>query len=75
MLTPLLHCCLQRALVLLLLSALLASATAQAQPEPIKFGQLDPADLTAAPFVADSAAFIGMKNFSSAARVPRPFSG
>ena len=56
MLTPLLHCCLQRALVLLLLSALLASATVQAQPEPIKFGQLDPADLTAAPFVADSAA-------------------
>ena len=55
MLTPLLRCCLQRGL-LLLLSTLLASATAQAQPEPIKFGQLDPADLTAAPFVADSAA-------------------
>ena len=55
MLTPLLRCCLQRGL-LLLLSAWLATTTAQAQPEPIKFGQLAPSDLTAAPFVADSAA-------------------
>ncbi|MBD2766491.1 DUF3857 and transglutaminase domain-containing protein [Hymenobacter sp. BT664] len=38
-----------------LVAALLSSLTAQAQ-EPIKFGKLDPKDLTAAPFVGDSAA-------------------
>ena len=35
---------------------LVAVGTAQAQPEPIKFGLIDGRDLTAAPFVADSAA-------------------
>ena len=39
-----------------LLTALLAAATAQAQTEPIKLGKIDPADLTAAPFLKDSAA-------------------
>src|SRR6476661_8112304 len=41
---------------LLSIPALLAGLAAQAQPEPIKFGKIDPKDLTAAPFVADSAA-------------------
>ncbi|MFD2718350.1 DUF3857 domain-containing protein [Hymenobacter monticola] len=40
----------------LLLAALLGAITAQAQPEPVKLGQIDKADLTAAPFVGDSAA-------------------
>ncbi|MDO7853196.1 DUF3857 domain-containing protein [Hymenobacter convexus] len=40
----------------LLAAACLGAFTAQAQPEPIKFGQVDKADLTAAPFVGDSAA-------------------
>ncbi len=35
---------------------LLGALAAQAQPEPIKFGKPDPKDLTAAPFVGDSAA-------------------
>lgn len=34
----------------------LGAGAARAQPEPIKFGQVAPADLTAAPFAADSAA-------------------
>ncbi|GAC1592634.1 MAG: hypothetical protein NVS3B25_13430 [Hymenobacter sp.] len=38
------------------LAALLTAFAAQAQPEPIKFGKPDPQDLTAAPFVGDSAA-------------------
>ncbi|MDO7853197.1 DUF3857 domain-containing protein [Hymenobacter convexus] len=43
--------------ILAALAAVLLSATAaQAQPEPIKFGKIDPKDLTAAPFVGDSAA-------------------
>jgi hypothetical protein len=41
---------------LLLGSALLVSLLAQAQTEPIKFGKIDPKDLSAAPFVGDSAA-------------------
>jgi hypothetical protein len=40
----------------LLLLVLVSGFIAQAQPEPIKFGQLDPQLLTAAPFAADSAA-------------------
>ncbi|MBF9143502.1 DUF3857 domain-containing protein [Hymenobacter properus] len=40
----------------LLTAACLGAFTARAQPEPVKFGQVDKADLTAAPFVADSAA-------------------
>ncbi|MCC3153855.1 DUF3857 domain-containing protein [Hymenobacter sp. BT770] len=40
----------------LTLAALLSAFAAQAQPEPIKFGKPDPKDLTAAPFVGDSAA-------------------
>ncbi|WP_310397282.1 DUF3857 domain-containing protein [Hymenobacter sp.] len=39
-----------------LLGILLRTAVAQAQPEPVKFGQVDKQDLTAAPFAADSAA-------------------
>ena len=39
-----------------LLWILLTATAAPAQPEPIKFGQITKADLTAAPFVADSAA-------------------
>ncbi|MBC8085079.1 MAG: DUF3857 domain-containing protein, partial [Hymenobacter sp.] len=35
---------------------LLSALAAHAQPEPIKFGKPDPKDLTAAPFVGDSAA-------------------
>ena len=42
--------------LLFLAPALLAAQLAQAQPEPIKFGKIDPKDLTAAPFVGDSAA-------------------
>ncbi|MDQ2795226.1 MAG: DUF3857 domain-containing protein [Bacteroidota bacterium] len=43
--------------LLLLLGALLLPATAAlAQNAPLKFGQIDPRDLTAAPFVGDSAA-------------------
>ncbi|MFD2718349.1 DUF3857 domain-containing protein [Hymenobacter monticola] len=37
-------------------AVLLSAAAAHAQTEPIKFGKIDPKDLTAAPFVADSAA-------------------
>ena len=40
----------------MLFGGLLATAAAQAQPEPLQFGQVAKADLTAAPFVADSAA-------------------
>ena len=40
----------------MLLGCFLAAVAAQAQPEPIKFGQIDKADLTAGPFAADSAA-------------------
>ena len=39
-----------------LLPALLAATAAQAQTEPLKLGKVDPADLTAAPFLKDSAA-------------------
>ena len=39
-----------------LAALLLAATTAQAQPEPLKFGKPDPKDFTAAPFVGDSAA-------------------
>ncbi|MGY3089715.1 transglutaminase-like putative cysteine protease [Hymenobacter sp. UYAg731] len=39
-----------------LAALVLASLTAQAQTEPIKFGKPDPKDFTAAPFVGDSAA-------------------
>ena len=39
-----------------LCSIFLATGAVQAQPEPIKFGQIDKLDLMAAPFVADSAA-------------------
>ncbi|MBU6122931.1 DUF3857 domain-containing protein [Hymenobacter siberiensis] len=39
-----------------LAAMVLASLTAQAQTEPIKFGKPDPKDFTAAPFVGDSAA-------------------
>lgn len=38
------------------LSLLLGATRAHAQAAPIKFGQLDPQDLTAAPFAGDSAA-------------------
>ncbi|WP_035564202.1 DUF3857 domain-containing protein [Hymenobacter sp. IS2118] len=40
----------------LLAAILLSALAAQAQTEPIKFGKPDPKDLTAAPFVGDSAA-------------------
>jgi transglutaminase-like putative cysteine protease len=40
----------------LTLAVLLSAFAAQAQPEPIKFGKPDPKDLTAVPFVGDSAA-------------------
>ena len=53
--TPLLVRCLRQALTVLLVG-FLGTGAAQAQPEPIKFGQLDKKDLTAAPFVGDSAA-------------------
>ena len=39
-----------------LAALVLASLTAQAQTEPLKFGKPDPRDFTAAPFVSDSAA-------------------
>lgn len=39
-----------------LLSLALCAATVHAQPDPLKFGQLEAKYLTAAPFVADSAA-------------------
>ena len=39
-----------------LAAVLISAATAQAQTDPIKFGKIDPADLTAAPFAGDSAA-------------------
>ncbi|MBF9143503.1 DUF3857 domain-containing protein [Hymenobacter properus] len=39
-----------------LVAVLLSAAAAHAQPEPIKFGKIDPRDLTAAPFAGDSAA-------------------
>jgi len=39
-----------------LLGFSLAARAGQAQPEPLKFGQVDAKDLTAAPFVGDSAA-------------------
>ena len=53
--TPLLFCRLAGLLPFLLLLG--SSAWAQAQPaEPIKFGQVEKADLTAAPFGADSVA-------------------
>ncbi|MDB5234182.1 MAG: hypothetical protein JWR44_1175, partial [Hymenobacter sp.] len=45
-----------RARCLVLALMLVAGTRAQAQPEPIKFGQIDAKDLTAAPFVGDSAA-------------------
>jgi hypothetical protein len=43
-------------LLALTVGPLLLSTTAHAQAVPIKFGQVDPKDLTAAPFVGDSAA-------------------
>jgi len=48
--------CRWRRVLPVLLGYLLATGAAQAQPEPVKFGQLDKADFTAAPFVGDSAA-------------------
>ena len=42
--------------MLILLSPILTLSAAQAQPEPVKFGQIDKKDLTAAPFAGDSAA-------------------
>ncbi|UOQ97147.1 DUF3857 domain-containing protein [Hymenobacter sp. 5317J-9] len=47
-----------RQLLLALLVGILAQHTAHAQPEPIKFGQVDKQDLTAAPFAKDSAAAV-----------------
>ena len=55
MLTTLLLCFGQRVLPVLL-GIWLAIGTVQAQPDPIKFGQPDPKDFTATPFVGDSAA-------------------
>ena len=49
--------------VLLLLAGWLLAGAAQAQPEPIKFGQIDAQDLTAAPFAADSAAAVVLCDF------------
>ncbi|MDO7846669.1 DUF3857 domain-containing protein [Hymenobacter sp. M29] len=45
-----------RRLLLIGTASGLGAGTAFAQPEPVKFGQIDKADLTAAPFVGDSAA-------------------
>jgi len=45
-----------RRVLLACFACCLLAAAAQAQPEPIKFGQIDKKDLTAAPFVGDSAA-------------------
>ncbi|MBF9222223.1 DUF3857 domain-containing protein [Hymenobacter ruricola] len=45
-----------RALMPLLLGGWLLAGAVQAQPEPIKFGQIDQKDLTAEPFAQDSAA-------------------
>jgi hypothetical protein len=45
-----------RLMLLVLLGCFVATTAAQAQPEPLKFGQVDVKDLTAAPFAADSAA-------------------
>jgi hypothetical protein len=42
--------------LLLLPAALLGSLTARAQPDPIKFGKVEPKEFSAAAFVADSAA-------------------
>ncbi|WP_375418413.1 transglutaminase domain-containing protein [uncultured Hymenobacter sp.] len=42
--------------VLMLPALLLRPTAAQAQPEPMKLGKIDPKDLTAAPFAQDSAA-------------------
>ena len=39
-----------------LLGSFFAASAVQAQPEPIKFGQIDAKDLTAAPFAGDSTA-------------------
>ena len=46
----------KKLLPLVLGTVLLTTATAFAQSAPIKFGQVDPKDLTAAPFAGDSAA-------------------
>ncbi|MGY3089713.1 hypothetical protein ACVWYF_002761 [Hymenobacter sp. UYAg731] len=43
-----------------------ALCAAQAQPEPITFGKIDPRDLTAAPFAADSAAAVILCDYGSA---------
>ncbi|MBJ6108353.1 DUF3857 domain-containing protein [Hymenobacter sp. BT523] len=43
--------------------ALLCSGLAHAQPEPIKFGQVDKPDLTAAPFARDSAEAVVLCDF------------
>ncbi|MBF9143504.1 DUF3857 domain-containing protein [Hymenobacter properus] len=45
---------------------LLSPFAAQAQPEPIKFGQVNQADLTAAPFGADSAAAVVLCDYGAA---------
>ena len=49
--------------VLPLLAGWLLASTAQAQPEPIKFGLVDAKDLTAAPFATDSAAAVVLCDF------------
>ncbi|UOQ97149.1 DUF3857 domain-containing protein [Hymenobacter sp. 5317J-9] len=46
--------------------ALLGAVSAQAQPEPFKFGKPEPADFTAAPFVKDSAAAVVLCDYGTA---------
>ncbi|GAA3987666.1 DUF3857 domain-containing protein [Hymenobacter antarcticus] len=53
---------------------MLGAWTAQAQVLPIKFGKIDPADLTAAPFVQDSAAAVLLCDYASS-RIETPSQG
>ncbi|GAB3870009.1 hypothetical protein GCM10028824_18010 [Hymenobacter segetis] len=49
----------------MLAALVLATLTARAQTEPIKFGKPDPGDFTAAPFVGDSAAAVMLCDYGS----------
>uniref|UniRef100_UPI000AEDE733 DUF3857 domain-containing protein n=1 Tax=Hymenobacter terrenus TaxID=1629124 RepID=UPI000AEDE733 len=51
--------------VLLILGSCLAVGPVRAQPEPVKFGQVDKKDLTAAPFAADSAAAVVLCDYGT----------
>ena len=65
-----LRCCQPQWLLTVLWVWLLVTGTVRAQNEPIKFGQIDARDLTAAPFAADSgAAAVVLCDFGKASLV------